>query len=329
MNHLVFQRWQSALCVALTTAGTMLILATVRIPHSYMGIVFALTLSLLPRTSSFQFLHQLLAVTLGTITAVLLLTAFPEEPWFYIPMLGVIATNGYAFFLKRWGPGSAAAFSFFFLAIHVAAIAGQFFNGALPMALNFWAQAVIAIGVTYFVALIIQKEKVPRSTFVLPLSSKVTIGVAVCIAGLIDVSIRTDQGGRLMVATISTITILETTQLAAPLVKKLLGYFIGIGIAAAFIVIAVAAGNSISIYLLLAGLTFGTLEWLAGYYRSSAIIYRSIAMMVSYCIMMTPTPYTSLHIPYQRTLSSLVGFFVATLVFLIGRECRKITPKIS
>ncbi|HLB33728.1 MAG: hypothetical protein A3F67_07340 [Verrucomicrobia bacterium RIFCSPHIGHO2_12_FULL_41_10] len=318
-------RTKSAFCVALATVGTMLILGALRIPHSYMGLVFSATLSVMPKPSLEHFLLRIVAVSFGTVTSVLLLVIFPEEPWFYIPLLGVISAYGYAFFLARWGPGSACAFSFYFLAIHVSSIAGHFTYSVALLALNFWAQAVIAIIMTYIAACLTKKKATVEPSPKLPLSSIVTIGIAVSIAGLIDASIRTDQGGRLIMATISTITILETTQLITPLIDKFIGYLIGIVVAASFIVITIAAGNDFGVYLLFLGITFGSLEWLACYYLPKATIYRSIAMMISFCVLMLPAPDTSLHIPYQRALVSLAGFFIAIIAFVIGRECKKIT----
>ncbi len=302
----------------------MLLVASFHIPYPYMALVFSVVLSMLPRPTTSHFFYRIVALTLGCTLSIVLLTAFPEEPWFYIPLLGTIAAVGYAFFFKRWGPGCAACFAFFFLATHVVCIADHFSINIVVVATEFWLQAFIAIVVAHGALLLTKEQEIPTCYATLSIESIITIIITVSIAGLIDASIKTDQAGRLIISALSTITVLEITCKTYPLVQKFIGYCLGTLLSFGFIIIVASWRNDISFYLFTLCLTIACLEWLACRYQPTALIYESTAMMLSFCVLMLPTPDTSMHVAFQRALSTFIGFLVAALVFLLAREFRKI-----
>ncbi len=51
--------------------------------------------------------------------------------------------------------------------------------------------------------------------------------------------------------------------------------------------------------------------------------------MVSFSVLMIPAPDRNFHVAYQRISSSLIGFFTAIVIFLIIRECSKITDRMT
>lgn len=316
--------WHSALCVGLATSLTMLFVGAFHIPYPYLSLVFATSLSMMPRPTLRQVFSQIVALSSGTIGAILLLVAFPEEPWFFIPLLGGIAGIGYSFFLKRSGPGSAASFSYYFLAIHVTCIIEHFSPQMMTTALEFWLQAFIAIVASYAAALLTKKENRRSITKILPLSHIVMIAVTASIAGLIDASIEANQGGRLLLSSISTITALEITHSSYQLLSKLGGYLFGIIVAFSFIIITTSSGNDFGFFLLAIAFSFGCLEWFSCYCSKAGMFYQSVAMMLSFCVVMLPAPDANLHVAYERSLATLVGFIIAVLVFLVGRELTKI-----
>lgn len=312
--------FRSALCMGLSTSGTMLFVGAFHIPHPYIALVFATTLAFMPRPSAKQLLNQIFALTLGCICAVLLLVMFPEEPWFFVPFLGLIASIGYAIFLKHSGPGAAAAFSFYFLAIHITCISQSFSPSMMTTTLEYWLQAFIAIVVSFSAALITKFPNQSSSTKILPLSNIIMIGVAASIAGFIDASIEADQSARLILSSISTVTALQITYSSYQLLCKLGGYLFGIVASFAFIIIVASSGNDFGVYLLALALSFGFLQWLACRVTKVALFFQSVAMMLSFCILMLPTPDVDLHVPYRRSIATFVGFLIAILVFLVGRE---------
>lgn len=316
---------QSALNVAFGTTGTVLVLECFRIPNSYMALSFAYTLSLLPRLSLSHTLVRILALSLGIIISMLVLIALPEAPWFFMPLVGVIPAFGYMLFFKHSGPGSAYAFSAYFLAFFATVLSSFFSKDFIIQALKLWAQSIIPILVVCLVALV-TRDKKPAPVYVkLSFSNMLSMGLAVSIALLVTVAFKSDQAARLVMACISGIATLELEQSASNFIQRAIGYFVGAAFATAFIVGAVALGNDITSYLLALGITFGVLEWFSSVLKKQATFCRAIASMLSFSILMIPAPDGYFGIPYERIINSLIGFFIAIVVFLCVKECSRLT----
>jgi large-conductance mechanosensitive channel len=320
---------QSALCAALGTAGTVLILEFFRIPNCYLSLSLACFLSLLPRAPLSHLAMRIAALSLGLLLSMAVLVFFPEAPWFYIPLIGTISAIGYSIFFKHSGPASAYAFSAFFLAFHVTMIANHLSQDPVIEALNLWCQATITMIIVYL-ACLITKDKKPTPVFAkFTSSSMISMGLTLTVAVLWDATIKSDQAARLVMASISGIAALELEKSTGNFVQRMFGYFLGAAIATAFIVAAVALGNNITVYIVAVGGLFGLLEWLSSLFQHQATIYRAIAGMISFSIFMTPAPDRNFHIAYERITNSLLGFLLAIVVFLIVRECTRLTNRIT
>ena len=319
---------QSALCVAFGTSLIVLVLEFFRIPNCYLSLSLAATLSLLPTCLFSHLVARIVALSLGILSAMLVLIAFPQAPWFYLPLAGVIPAVGYAIFFKHSGPGSAFAFSAFFLAFHITIVSKNFSEDLIIEALNLWCQAAITIVIVHLVSIVI-KEKKPLTNYAkFNFSSMVSIGLTVCVAIILETMIKSDQAARLVMASISTIATLEIEKSTDLFLQRMLGYVLGAVIATGFIISLVAIGNNIAIYLLALGSLFGFLEWIACFFNKQATLYRAITAMISFSIFMTPAPDMNFNIAYERIANSLIAFFTAIIVFLIVRECKKITERL-
>lgn len=322
------ERNSSALCAAIGTAATVLVLECFRIPNSYMSLSLASTLSLLPRPSLSHLFARVVALTLGIIVSMIVVTAFPQAPWLSLPLAGLIPAVGYAFFFKHSGPGSAYSFGAYFLALYVTA--GHSFQGAdfVIEALKLWAQSIIPIIITYFAAVLTKDKIITPHYAKIDLASMVSIGLTVSIAIMLDAALKTDQAARLVMASISTICALELEQSVDLYLQRMLGFFIGAIIATAFLVGVVALANEITLYLLAIGGIFGLLEWLACCFPSHITLFRGITAMVSFSVLMIPTPDANFHVAYARITTSLIGFFTAIVIYLLIRECVKVTKQL-
>ncbi|MBX9743436.1 MAG: FUSC family protein [Chthoniobacterales bacterium] len=317
---------QSALCAAFGTAITVLILEFFHIPNSYMALSFGFTLSLLPRMPLSHTLTRIMALSLGIVTSMLFLVAFSETPWFFIPLAGTIPALGYAFFLKRSGPGSAYAFGAYFLAFHVLMTTSHFSGHFFIQALKLWSQSMIAILVAYLVTALIKEEKTTPLHAPIDVSSMISIGLTVCIAVLLSNVIKQgEEAVRLVIASISGIATLELEKSTTNFLQRALGYCLGAVLATAFIVAVVALGNNIALYLLAIGAIFGLLEWIASLFKKQATLYRAMASMIAFSVLMIPAPDRHFNIAYGRITSSLLGFALSIVVFLVVRECSKAT----
>jgi uncharacterized membrane protein YccC len=209
--------------------------------------------------------------------------------------------------------------------------AGYSFQGADfgIQALKLWAQTIVPILMTYAGALLTKEQKPTPSYASLNLASMISMGLAVCIAILFDTAIKTDQAARLVMASISTISALEIEKSTDLYLQRMLGYFFGAIIATAFLVGVVALGNEISLYLLALGGVFGLLEWLACSFPNHTTLFRGVTAMVSFSILMIPTPDENFHVAYERITMSFFGFFIAIVVYLFIRECRKLTEQLA
>lgn len=327
-NNSLFQfgeKTSSALCIALGTAGTVLVLECFRIPHCYMSLSLAATLSLLPRPTLSHVLALFAALSLGILTSMALLIAFFQAPWLSFPLAGFIAAFGYALFFKHSGPGSAYAFGACFLALYTTATHSDYGNDLLIQGLKIWAQTIVPIVMTYLAAALTKKHQPPQTYPKIDFGSIVSIGITASIAIMLEVAIQTDQGGRLVMASISTITFLEIGKSANLYLQQMIGYFLGAFVAMAFLVGIVAFANDITIYLLgLAGL-FGLLEWLASYFSNHTPILRGIIAMCSFSVFMVPAPDSNFHVAYGRITVSLLAFFVAIIVYHLVQEFKKLT----
>jgi uncharacterized membrane protein YccC len=322
------EKISSALSAALGTAGTVLVLEFFRIPNSYMSLSLASILSLLPRPSLGYLLTRIGALTLGIIIAMMLLTAFPQAPWFSLPLAGLIPALGYSFFFKHSGPGSAYSFGAYFLAFYIIVGSSLEQRDFFIQGIKLWSQTIVPICVTYLVALLI-KDKIATPRYAkIDLASMVSIGVTVSIAIMLQVAIKTDQGARLVMASISTISALEIEQSVDFYLQRMLGFFLGALVATAFLVYILALGNDISVYLLGIGTLFGILEWLACSFPSQTTLLRGITAMVSFSILMIPAPDITFHVAYERITTSLLGFFTAIVVYLAIREFKKMTERL-
>lgn len=329
LEHLKKESLTSALSAALGTAITVLFLETFHIPNSYMALSFASTLSLLPRAPLNHLIARVLALSIGILCSLIVLTAFPEEPWFYVPLLCFIPAVGYGALYKHSGPGSAYAFSAYFLAFHVLNLPYIGKNILLIEALKLWSQTMIPILITYFVALLIREKKGPSLYPKLEFSSLLSIGLTVIIATMIDATTHLDQAARLVMASISTISSLEIEQSTQHFVQRMLGYFSGVVVTVGFIIFTVAFNNNIAIYLLSIGILFGFFEWLASRFINHTLFFRGIAAMLSFSVLMIPHPDTNIHVAYYRIANTLIGFFTAIIVFLVIREFKKLTKRLT
>ena len=316
---------ESALCAAFGCAGTVMVLEFFRIPNCYMSLSFASTLSLLPTPSSTQVVTRLIALTFGIACSMLVVIGLPEAPWFSIPLVGVIPALGYSYFCKRSGPGSAYAFSAYFLALYVTAHAELLSGNLILQSLKLWAQSVVPIVITYLASLIIKEKKAITALPKKSLSSIISIGLTVSIATIFDATIKTDQAARLVMASIAGIATLEIDKSTNLFGERTVGYAIGVVVATGFIVAAVAVGNDIAVYLLMLGGIFGFLEWVSCRFPNQATIYRAVAAMLAYSIFMTPYPDRTFDVAFNRISNSLIGFLIALLVFLIVKKCEQIT----
>ncbi len=321
------ERTSAALCAALGTAGTVLVLECFRIPNSYMSLSLASTLSLLPRPSLGHVLARMVALTLGIIMAMIVLIAFPQAPWLSFPLAAFIPAVGYALFFKHSGPGSAYAFGAYFLAFYVTA--GYSFEKTdfFIQALKLEAQTIIPVVMTYFAAVLTRDKIATPHYATINLGSIVSIGLTVSIAIMFDTAIKTDQAARLVMASISTICTLELEQSVDLYLQRMLGFFLGTIVATAFLVGVVALANEITLYLLAIGGIFGLLEWLSCYFSSYTTLFRGITAMVSFSVLMIPAPDTTFHVAYDRITTSLIGFFTAIVIYLLIRECVKVTKQ--
>ncbi len=50
--------------------------------------------------------------------------------------------------------------------------------------------------------------------------------------------------------------------------------------------------------------------------------------MVSFSILMIPSPDENFHVAYGRITTSLIGFFTAIVIYLLIRECVKATKQL-
>jgi hypothetical protein len=193
--------------------------------------------------------------------------------------------------------------------------------------LELLAQAISAIVVTYIVAIILRKKTVDSNNpaFRSPISSMTSITIVVWIAILVAFSLKTDQAARLIIASISGITALETESSTESFRKRMLGYILGAIFSISFIVAIVASTNDLAIYLFGLGFLFGLLEWLANYYSSHKILFRAITMMFAYSALMLPSPDSNLQVSMSRVVASLIGFTISILVFRVMVEAQKIT----
>ena len=194
-------------------------------------------------------------------------------------------------------------------------------------ALKLWSQSIIPIVMTYAAA-VLTKDKILTPHFSkINLASMVSIGLTVSIAIMFDTAIKTDQAARLVMGSISTICALELEQSVDLYLQRMLGFFIGAIIATAFLVGVVALANEITLYLLAIGGIFGLLEWLSCYLPSHKTFFRGITAMVSFSVLMIPSPDASFDVVYSRITTSLIGFFIAIVVYLLIRECVKVTQQ--
>lgn len=327
-------RASSALCTALSTAGTVLVLECFRIPNCYMSLSLAATLSFLPRPSLQYIANRLTALSLGILTSMLILIAFFQAPWLSLPLAGFIAALGYAYFFKRSGPGSAYAFGGYFLAFYATVTHSLYGSDFVIQALKLWVQTIVPITMTYLAAAVTKKKTPPPTHKKIDLASIVSIGITVSIALMLEMVINTDQETRLVMASMSTITFLETGKSVNLYLQQMIGYLLGAAVATAFLVAVVAFANDITIYLLALGGLFGLLEWLACYFPNQMTLIRGVTAMCSFSVFMIPSPDANFHVAYGRITVSLLSFFLAFIVYLIIRDCVKFTenfikPKIS
>lgn len=318
----------SALCTALGVMATVLVLECLRIPNCYMALSLAVTLSLLPPPSFKQFLNCIMSLSLGIASSMVLLIAFFQAPWVSLPLVIFFATVGYAFFLKRYGSGCAYAFSGYFLAFFIIMSIEKPRSDFTIKGMELWFQSVIPIVITYFTALLTKKPLVAQKNQSLDLAGTISIGLTVGVATLLDFTIQTDQGARLVMASMSTITLLEFGKSIGIYFQQLIGYFVGLAISIAFLVTVIALGNDIITYLLALGTLFGTLDWLSRYFLNYTAIFRGAIAMSSFSVLMAPSPDASFHIPYQRSLTSLIGFLIALFVYLLIHELKRFTQRI-
>lgn len=318
----------SALCMALATSGTVLVLECFRIPNCYMSLSLAATLSLLPRPSFSHAVTRFIALSLGILTSMAVLVAFFQAPWISFPLAAFIPAVGYALFFKHSGPGSAYSFGAYFLAFYATATHSLVGTDLVIQALKLWVQTIVPIVMTCLAAMITKKHQPVQAYPKIDLGSIISIGITVAIAILLEMTIKTDQETRLVMASISTITFLEIGKSVDLYLKQMIGYFLGAAVATAFLVAIVACGNDITIYLLgLAGL-FGSLEWLACCFSNYAAVLRGIIAMCSFSVFMIPTPDPNFHVAYGRITVSLLAFFVAIIVYHLVQEFRKITEQL-
>ena len=324
----VDEKTSTALCIARGTAGTVLVLECFRIPNCYMSLSLAATLSLLPRPTLSHVLARFAALSLGILVSMALLVAFFQAPWISFPLAGFIAAFGYALFFKHSGPGSAYAFAAYFLAFYAIATHSFYENDLVIQALKLWVQTIVPIVMTYFAATLTKKHQPPQTYGKMDLGSIVGIGITVSIAIMLETAIKTDEGARLVMASISTITFLEIGKSVNLYLQQMIGYFLGAFVATAFLVGIVAFANDITIYLLgLAGL-FGLLEWLACYFSNHTAILRGIIAMCSFSVFMIPAPDRNFHVAYERITVSLLAFFVAIIVYHLVQEFKKLTQQL-
>lgn len=318
-------RFSSALCTALGTAGTVLVLECFRIPNCYMSLSLAATLSLLPRPSLSYIMTRLTALSLGILTSMIMLIAFFQAPWLSLPLAGTIAALGYALFFKHSGPGSAYAFGAYFLAFYATVTHSPYGSDFVLQGLKLLIQTIVPITMTYFAAVLTKKKEEPPQFKKIDRSGIVSIGITVSIALMLEMVINTDQETRLVMASISTITFLETGKSVSLYLQQMIGYLLGAAVATAFLVGIVAFANDITIYLLALGGLFGLLEWLGGYFSNQTTMIRGIMAMCSFSIFMIPAPDPNFHIAYGRITVSLLSFFLALIVYLMIKECVKLT----
>jgi len=318
-------RASSALCAALSTAGTVLVLECFRIPNCYMSLSLAATFSLLPKPSVHYIMTLFGALSLGILTSMIILIAFFQAPWISFPLAGGIAAVGYAFFLKHSGPGSAYAFGAYLLALYATITHSLYATDFVIQALKLWVQTIVPITMTYLAAVLTKKREEPPAFKKINLAGIISIGITVSIALILEMAIHTDQETRLVMASISTITFLETGKSVPLYLQQMIGYLLGAAVATAFLVGVVAFANDITIYLLALGGLFGLLEWLAGHFSNHTAIIRGIISMCSFSIFMIPTPDANFHVAYGRITVSLLSFFLALIVYLVVQEFVKLT----
>lgn len=317
----------SALAVSFGTIGTVFVVAFFHIPEAYIALSLAASLSLLPRPTFRDFILRIASVALGISCGVFLIATLPQSPWIYFFFIGFITAVGYHFVLKHVGAGAAYLFSAYFAAMSVEAITKIFSSDVAIVGLELLAQAISAIVVTYMVAIILRKKSVDSNNpaFLSPISSMTSITIVIWIAILVAFSLKTDQAARLIIASIAGITALETERSTESFRKRMLGYVLGAVLSISFIVAVVASTNDLAIYLLGLGFLFGLLEWLANYYSSHKILFRALSMMFSYSALMLPSPESNLQVSMDRVITSLIGFTISILVFLVMVEAKKIT----
>ena len=319
----------SVLAVAFGTIGIVFVVEFFHIPDAYIALSLAASLSLLPRPTFRNFILRIACVTLGISCGVFLIVTLPQSPWIYFFFIGFITATGYHLVLKHVGTGAAYLFSAYFAAMSVKAITKIFSSDLVivVVGLELLAQAISAIVITYVVALILRKKSVDSnsSSFRSPISSMTSITIVVWIAILVAFSHKTDQSARLIIASISGITALETESSTESFRKRMLGYILGAIFSISFIVAIVASTNDLAIYLFGLGFLFGLLEWLANYYSSHKILFRAITMMFAYSALMLPSPDSNLQVSMSRVVASLIGFTIYILVFSVMVEAQKIT----
>jgi len=318
----------AALCTALATATTVMVLEFFRIPNCYMSLTLAVTLSVLPRPTLSHVIARVVALSLGILTSMGVLIAFFQAPWLSLPLAASIPALGYAFFLKRFGPGSAYAFGAYFLAFYIMSNLSLKESDFVLQALKLWIQSIIPIVLTYLAAMLTKQIKPTAAYAKIDLAGIVSIALTVSIAIMLDIAIKTDRAARLVMASISTITFLEIGKSVNLYLQQMIGYFCGAIVATAFIVGVVALGNDISLYLLALGGLFGLLEWLGCYFSNHTTFFRGIISMCSFSVLMIPTPDRTFHVAYGRITTSLLGFFTAIFVYLIIQEFRKLTERL-
>ncbi len=321
-------RASSALCTALGTAGTVLVLECFRIPNCYMSLSLAATLSLLPRPSVSYIMTRVGALSLGIATSMIVLIAFFQAPWISLPLAGAITALGYALFFKHSGPGSAYAFGAYFLAFYATVTHSLYGSDFVLQALKLWVQTAIPITMTYLAAVVTKKKEAPPIYQTIDLAGIVSIGITVSIALMLEMMLETDQETRLVMASISTIAFLETGKSVNLYLQQMIGYLLGAAVATSFIVLVVAFANDVSIYLLALGGLFGLLEWLAGYFPNQTTMIRGMIAMCSFSVFMIPTPDSDFHVAYGRITVSLISFFLALIVYLMIQEFVKLTERL-
>jgi len=316
-----------ALSAAFGTSITVFIVEALHVPNAYIALSLSASLSLLPVPSFQGFLFRIGSVTLGVISAVLLMTLLSESPWVYFFLIGFISAVGYIFFLNRLGTGTAYAFSAYFAVMCIEAIFGISSSDVVMDALQLLSQSIIPIIVTYGVGLILQRTLIATNNPSLrsPLASVISIALVVFTSIIVALSIKTGESTRLMIASIAGITNLELERSKEAFAKKMVGYVLGAIISISYIVAFVAWTNDFGIYLLSLGCLFGFFEWLAHYYVSQQLLFRAISTMFSYSVLMLPAPDSNLHVSLERVVSSLIGFSISIAIFLLMEEAQKIT----